>query len=146
MGTPTDRQTDADLIDTAFAELFDRHAVPVHRYLARRIGPTIADDLLAQTFLVAFERRAGYDRTRADARPWLYGIATNLLRRHRRDEVRQYDAWARSGVDPNALCHADRVAERVDAEAETPRLAAALAQLKAPDRDALLLFAWCDLA
>jgi RNA polymerase sigma factor (sigma-70 family) len=146
----TDGKTDAELIDSAFAELFDRHAVAVHRYLARRIGPTTADDLLAQTFLVAFEGRAGYDRARPDARPWLYGIATNLLRRHRRDEVRQYDAWARTGVDPTAApnteCHADRVAERADAEMKSPRLAAALAELKTPDRDALLLFAWCDLS
>lgn len=145
---PADRPTDAELIDTAFATLFDRHAVAVHRYLARRIGPTIADDLLAQTFLVAFERRAGYDRTRPDARPWLYGIATNLVHRQRRDEIRQYDAWARSGVDPTAAPEspAERVVQRADAQAQSPRLAAALAQLSAPDRDVLLLFAWGELS
>jgi RNA polymerase sigma-70 factor, ECF subfamily len=144
-----DCPTDADLIDTAFAALFDRHAVAVHRYLARRIGPAIADDLVAQTFLIAFERRAGYDRARPDARPWLYGIATNLLRRHHRNEVKQYEAWARSGVDPTArpvLDMADRIAERADARAQAPRLAAALAELTDPDRDVLLLFAWSGLS
>jgi RNA polymerase sigma factor (sigma-70 family) len=144
---PDTQRGDGDLIVDDFAELFDRHAVRVYRYLVRRIGVTTADDLLAQTFLVAFERRAAYDRTRPDARPWLFGIATNLLRRHQREEVRQYRAWARTGVDPVvAESHADRVAEQVDARAASTELAAALSGLKPADRDVLLLFAWGDLA
>jgi RNA polymerase sigma factor (sigma-70 family) len=144
---PSTHCSDADLVSGDFAVLFDRHAIAVHRYLARRIGVTAADDLLAQTFLVAYERRSNYDRSRPDARPWLYGIATNLLRRHQRDEVRQYQAWARTGVDPVlADCHAQRVAERADADAWSGRLAAALADLKPADREVLLLFAWCELS
>ena len=96
---------------------------------------------------VAYERRSGYDVSRPDARPWLYGIATNLLRRHQREEVRQYRAWARTGVDPVlADSHAERVAERVDADAWSGHLAAALANLKPADREVLLLFAWCELS
>jgi len=68
-----------------FARLFDRHAPEIHRYLARRVGATVADDLVAQTFLVAFERRAAFDTSREDARPWLFDIATRLLRRYHRD-------------------------------------------------------------
>jgi RNA polymerase sigma-70 factor (ECF subfamily) len=139
--------TDADLVVRDFAALFDRHATAVHRYLARRIGRTIADDLLAQTFLVAFERRTRYDRSRPDARPWLYGIATNLLRRHHRDEVRQYQAFARTGVDPVLVeCPDDRIVERVDADAWSLPLAAALAELRTGDREVLLLFAWGELS
>jgi RNA polymerase sigma factor (sigma-70 family) len=144
---------DADLIarsvgaPEAFAALFDRHATAVHRYLARRIGTGTADDLLAQTFLIAFEKRGTYDPSRADARPWLYGIATNLLRRHHREEVRLFRALSRAAADPGtAGCHAERVAERVDAGAVSRELAAALAGLKQPDRDVLLLYAWADLA
>lgn len=108
-----DERNDADLVAHAFEQLFDRHAVAVHRYLTGRIGRAVADDLLAQTFLVAYEQRPRYDRTRPDARPWLYGIATNLLRRHQRNEIRQYQAWARTGIDPlEAESHADRVAAR----------------------------------
>jgi len=145
--------SDADIVARsldaaeAFAALFDRHAAAIHRYLARRIGAAVADDLLAQTFLIAFERRGAYDPGRADARPWLYGIATNLLRKHHREEVRLFRALARAGADPGtAGCHAERVAERVDARAGSRQLAAALAGLKPPDRDVLLLFAWADLS
>lgn len=142
-----DLGTDADLIGASFAALFDRHAVAVHRYLARRIGSTIADDLLAQTFLVAFEGRHRYDCSRPDARPWLYGIATNLLRRHRRDELRQYQAWARTGIDPVlSESPADRIIDRVDADAWSVPLATALAGLRAGDREVLLLFAWAQFS
>jgi RNA polymerase sigma factor (sigma-70 family) len=144
-------RTDAELIAASvsaaevFAALFDRHARTVHRYLARRAGVAAAEDLLAQTFLVAFETRTRYDQARADALPWLYGIATNVLRRARRDEVRLYRALARTGVDPDVASPADRVAERVDARAETAALAGALAGLAAGDRDVLLLLAWGGL-
>src|SRR5829696_1131799 len=93
-------RTDADLIAASlpsgelFAAVFDRHAGTVHRYLARRAGVAAADDLLAQTFLVAFESRSRYDPARPDALPWLYGIATNVLHRARRDELRLYRALA----------------------------------------------------
>jgi RNA polymerase sigma factor (sigma-70 family) len=129
----------------AFTALFDRYAVPIHRYLARRIGAAHAEDLLAQTFLVAFETRARYHAGRAGVRPWLYGIATNLLRRHRRDEVRQFRAFARTGTDPDVPCPAEAVAERVDADAAARGLGRALAAMPARDRDVLLLTAWADL-
>ena len=60
-----------------FAVLFDRYADAVHRYVARRIGTETAEDLMAETFTTAFQRRHTYDLTRADARPWLFGIATS---------------------------------------------------------------------
>ncbi len=59
-----------------FAVLFDRHALLIHRYAARRIGAEAAEDLVAETFLAAFGKRRGYDLSYTDARPWLYGIAT----------------------------------------------------------------------
>ena len=62
--------------------LFDRHAPAIGRYVARRLGPDTADDLVAETFLVAFRRRGRYDLAYGDARPWLYGIATRLIGRY----------------------------------------------------------------
>jgi RNA polymerase sigma factor (sigma-70 family) len=142
---PVEQGTDADLVVEDFAVLFDRHAMAIHHYLARRAGANLADDLLSQTFLIAFERRGAYDRSRPDARPWLFGIATNVLNRRIRDEVRQYRAWARTGVDPAASDHAPRVVDRVDAAAGAARIAGALARLPDTDREALLLSAWAQL-
>ena len=130
-----------------FAEVFDRHARHIHRYAARRVGPQVADDLVAETFLVAFERRRRYDLRRNDARPWLYGIATNLIGQHRRTEVRRlrvHDAGrtAGDGVSP---CPADRVAADVTARSMRGPLVAVLTELPARERDVLLLIAWEEL-
>ena len=136
---------DAELIGRSvaapecFAGLFDRHARALHGYITRRLGPDAADDLLAQTFLVAFGRRDHYDTTQADARPWLYGIATHLIGRHRRDEVRFYRAIRRTGVDPAAEPLADQVTRRVAAQTLRGQLVTALAGLSRGDRDVLLL-------
>jgi RNA polymerase sigma factor (sigma-70 family) len=124
-----------------FGLLFDRHAPAIHRYIARRLGPDAADDLVAETFLAAFKRRGAYDGAHADARPWLYGMATRLIGRHRRDEVRFFRAIARTGVDPAAEPMADQVSERVSAQAARCELAAAIAGLSQAHRDVLLLTA-----
>jgi DNA-directed RNA polymerase specialized sigma24 family protein len=70
-----------------FATLYDRHATKVFRYAAQRLGDHAADDVMSETFLVAFERRATYDLAVVDARPWLLGIATRLMRKHARVEA-----------------------------------------------------------
>jgi DNA-directed RNA polymerase specialized sigma24 family protein len=82
-----------------FAALFDRHAPHIHRYLARRVGPQVAEDLLAETFLVAFGKRAAYDPAFRDARGWLYGIATHLVGQHRREEIRRFRLSQAAGPD-----------------------------------------------
>ena len=130
----------------AFAALYDRHAAPVHRFAGRRLGQHLADDVVAETFLAAFRRRKRYDLRRADARPWLYGIAANVMGKHRRAEVRMLRAFARTGLDPVADGHSDRVDSQVCAAAVQRDLAAALAGLSAGDRDVLLLIAWADLS
>src|ERR1035438_10013038 len=78
--------------------------------LARRAGPQVADDLVAETFLAAFAKRDRYDLGHADARPWLYGIATNLVGQHRRDEARQYRIRQAAAAEPAVPGHAERVA------------------------------------
>ncbi|CAL9539897.1 ECF RNA polymerase sigma factor SigW [Actinosynnema sp. ALI-1.44] len=128
-----------------FGRLFDRHARPLHRYLARRVGD-LADDLVGETFLVAYQTRGGYDPERGTARSWLYGIATNLLRRHVRQEVRGLAAAARAaGSTAGQEDHGGRVADRVDAAARARLLAGALAGLDPGDRDVLLLTSWAGL-
>lgn len=124
-----------------FAAIFDRHAPAIYSYVARRLGRDRADDVVAEVFLVAFQRRGEYDLTHADARPWLYGIATNLIRRHRRDEVRLLRAVARAAADPPAEPIADQVTRRVAAQAVRGGLARVMAELPGPQRDVLLLVA-----
>lgn len=82
--------SDADLIESslvdvgAFAAIFDRHFRAIFRFLRGRVGEHLAEDLASETFVVAFKCRQSYDLSRQDARPWLFGIAVNLLREHRR--------------------------------------------------------------
>lgn len=128
-----------------FALLFQRHATGIGRYAARRLGPGPAEDIVAGTFLVAFRQRDRYDPARCDARPWLYGIAGNLIRRHHRDEVRQLRALARTGVDPVAEPFTDRADARLAADATSRAVAAAVAELDADQRDVLLLITWAEL-
>jgi RNA polymerase sigma-70 factor (ECF subfamily) len=128
-----------------FAGLFHRHAPAIMRYAARRLGRDAAEDVVAETFLVAFGRRSRYDLARPDARPWLYGIASNLIRRHRRAEVRGLRALAKGGVDPVTEPFTDAVESRVHAGAESRALAAAIAGLPAAQREVLLLVTWAGL-
>jgi RNA polymerase sigma factor (sigma-70 family) len=127
-----------------FTEIFERHFDAIHTYAARRLGPGPADDVGATVFVEAFSGRARFDTDRPDARPWLYGIATNLVRRHRRAESRRLRAYARS--EPARDGEPIDIAPRLDAEAMGPRLAASLSALADRDRDALLLFAWAGLS
>ncbi|MGW7543334.1 RNA polymerase sigma factor [Streptomyces sp. NPDC054770] len=143
---------DADIVAQSleqpefFARLYDRYAPDIHRYAARRLGDTIADDITADTFLVAFRIRSRYDLARPNARPWLYGIAGNLIGKQRRAEVRALRALARTGHDPVAASWSESWVEDTDSriDAQGP-LAGALAALTAADRHVLLLVAWADL-
>jgi RNA polymerase sigma-70 factor (ECF subfamily) len=149
--------SDAALIERSwrdpeeFAGLYDRHAGVLLRYVGRRLGDGAADDIVADTFLAAFRRRHRYDLSIDDARPWLYGIAANLIGKHSRAEVRMLRAYARSGADPVLVgpCAASQLDEadsRVSSAAVRRELAAALAALPAGERDVLLMAAWADLS
>jgi RNA polymerase sigma factor (sigma-70 family) len=143
--------SDAALIERSlrapevFAEVFDRYFAEIHGYVSRRLGPSLADDVTSDTFLLAFDRRARYDLSYTHARAWLYGIASNLVARHRRAEVRRYRALARSDLTAHVEGHAERAVVRLDAQALRPRLAGALVEIAPPDREVLLLVAWAGL-
>ena len=128
-----------------FAVVFDRHYEEISSYLSRRVGRALAEELASETFVRAFAARAGYDLAYPDARPWLYGIANNLLRHHVRSEERRRRAYARALERDRFSDELDAVAERVDASAGARVVAAELARLPPADRDTLLLFALTDL-
>ena len=149
--------TDADVIvasagrPATFGLIFDRHATVLHRYLVRRVGPDAAESALGELFRIAFEKRATYDLDRPSARPWLYGIATNLVARHRRTEARRLAAVARLAgqrlpANDRTLDVADDVSSRVDAVERWNRVARAVNELPQPERDALVLHVWESLS
>ncbi|KAB2390282.1 RNA polymerase sigma factor [Actinomadura montaniterrae] len=125
----------------AFMEVVRRHEAAVGAYLARRAGRDAAEDLLGEVWVAALASRAAYDRSFPGARPWLFGVAHNVLRRHWRsrpaEEPRADVPDAVSGWDPWAA-----VDDRVDAE---PVLLRALALLRPQQREILALVAWEDL-
>ncbi|WP_033261025.1 RNA polymerase sigma factor [Amycolatopsis vancoresmycina] len=124
-----------------FTEVHDRHFPEVYRYIAGRLGAQAAEDVAAETFLVAFDRRGKFDPARGDLRAWLFGIATNLVSRHRRKEARHYRALSRLDPREAAEGHENRVVDAVAAA----RVGKALARLSAGERDVLLLVALGDL-
>jgi RNA polymerase sigma factor (sigma-70 family) len=143
--------SDAELIVASradphlFTAVFDRHSAEILRYVYARLGPDLAEDVTAETFLAAFSCRSRYDGAWADARPWLYGIAVRQIRRHRRVEARRLRLLRSALADGPAEDHSDRTAERVTAQGLRPALAAAVARLPQVDRELLLLVAWAEL-
>lgn len=125
-----------------FAEVFDRHWPAIHRFCVSRAGHA-GEDVAAETFRVAFDGRRRYDG-RPNAAPWLYGIATNLLRHWFRGAERAARATARLDLEVGFDAVPETL-DRLEAEQLGPELAAALQALSAGDRDALLLHAWASL-
>jgi RNA polymerase sigma factor (sigma-70 family) len=130
---------------SAFEALFDRHFDAIYGYLHRRVGRDLADELAAETFTLAFERRSSC-RASGSVLPWLYGIATNLASRRWRGERRRLRAYGRSGAERWVALDDDDVVARVDGSALRARLARALTEMRPRERDALLLYALADLS
>jgi RNA polymerase sigma-70 factor (ECF subfamily) len=129
----------------AFGLIYDRHARTVLRFLGRRVGADVAEGLVGELFRVAFERRKTFDTSRASALPWLYGIGSNLLLKHRRGEARRMRASARMAADDEPADRR-RSGAALDAHVLFPRVADAIESLPDGEREALLLFAWEDLS
>jgi RNA polymerase sigma factor (sigma-70 family) len=127
----------------AFTALFERHWDVVYRFCLSRAG-SAGEDVAAEAFRVAFDRRGRYDARYSDARPWLFGIATNLLRDHFR-AVRREESKLERSAEVDAPPRGDAPLGGLENALLSPRLAAALAGIPAADRDALLLLAWVDL-
>jgi RNA polymerase sigma factor (sigma-70 family) len=135
-----------------FVEVVRRHEVAVHAFLARRAGRQAADDLLGEVWVRAFGGRAGFDPAYSDARPWLYGIARNVLRAHWRSAraadptVQLVHQVGRPGV-VEAVDPWDDVIGRLDSAAavRTREMAGAVRALPPEEREVLLLVAWEQL-
>ena len=149
--TSADRSSDSAIGDVGldadgFSALYDRYASALYRFAYQRVGEQVAEDVVADTFLAAFQQRDSFHADRGDVRPWLFGILTNKLARHYRTEKARYRAFARSAAQTVQDGPADEIAERLTAQAARASLAKALGRLSAGDRDVLLLIAWCDFS
>lgn len=146
MGSPSDAEVIRRSLEEpeAFGLVYDRHAAAVLRFLGRRVGAQAAEGLLGELFRIAFERRKTFDAARVTALPWLYGIGSNLLLKHRRAEARRLRASARMAAADHA---ADRrtSAAAFDARVLFPRVAEAIGSLPDSEREALLLLVWEEL-
>jgi RNA polymerase sigma-70 factor (ECF subfamily) len=131
----------------AFAELYERHADGIYRYLFRRLGSwTDAEDLTATVFLEAFRLRSQAAVEDGRVGPWLYGIATNVLHNRRRTIRRHRRALARLGPPAVTPDFAPDARARAAAEREAPILLERLAGLPRAQRDAFALCAWHGLS
>jgi RNA polymerase sigma-70 factor (ECF subfamily) len=116
-----------------FARTYEAFYGRIFAYAARRVGPETADEIAAETFLIAWRRFAVIP---AEPLPWLYGVARNVVRRHRAAGARQQAAIGaleleRPPGEPGEGCDA--------------RLWAAWEQLRDNDREVLALVAWEEL-
>src|SRR3954467_3906882 len=114
--------------EARFNGLFDAHYSAVRAYAWRR-DPSNADDVVAETFLVAWRR---LDDVPSDARPWLIGVARNIRLNARRSARRQQALGSR-------LSEAAPAAVVAEPAAASDAVQAALAQLSETDREVLLL-------
>jgi RNA polymerase sigma factor (sigma-70 family) len=142
---PGPEPSDAELIrdsltrHEAFRVLFERHYDAVRRYSQRMIGVDGGEEVAAQTFLVAFEHRRAYDLSYPSARPWLFGIAHNLVRHHVRSEQYRRDALAHIAFerDPSDVLDI----EALEAARLAPLALRALRALREEERDPFVLVA-----
>ena len=121
--------------EASFNRLYERHFDAVRAYAWRRV-PGLADEIVAETFLVAWRR---LDEVPDDALPWLIGVARNVRANLHRSDRRQDALVQRLGPEPRA---GD---DPVDTVGERDALRSALATLSEADREVLLLTAWDDL-
>jgi RNA polymerase sigma factor (sigma-70 family) len=139
---PRVRAGDAD----AFGLLFERHAKAIYNYLFRRTGEwAAAEDLVSITFLEAWRRR-DKDLPGDKVLPWLYGIATNVLRNRRRSEAR-FAAAMRRVAAPRLSEDFDAIVnERLDDQRQMTLLLRLIAKLPKREQDVFVLCAWSELS
>lgn len=147
-GTLSDDLTDASLIEASwsdpelFAGIFARHYASVFAFVTWAVGPWHGAELASEVFTRAFAIRKRYDLAYSSARPWLFGIAANLIRGHVRHRRRELIAFGRLGARDRDKAEFELEAlERIEAESESAYLQAALRALRKEEALAVLLFA-----
>lgn len=146
-----DWDSDAEVIEGSlqdpdlFAVIFERHYRDVHRFVVAAVGAADGPDLAAEVFVRAFASRHRYRSLYPSARPWLWGIASNLIAGYYRSRARQDRAYRRVPPHPESESdHSGETVNRVAAEAERPFLTEAFKHLRREEAEVLVLFAVGD--
>jgi RNA polymerase sigma-70 factor (ECF subfamily) len=130
----------------AFGELFDGHAGAVYRHGLRLTGDRgLAEDVVSTTFLQAWRLRGRIDEEGASLRPWLLGIATNVLRNLTRSARRDRDLLARVAPREVIPDFAEDLAGRMDDAQTLASVRAALSTLRPAEREVVALCVWEQL-
>jgi RNA polymerase sigma-70 factor (ECF subfamily) len=126
---------------SAFAELFDAYARAVYNHAFRLTADwSVAEDVMAATFLEAWRLRDRVEPEGGSLRPWLLGIATNTARNQYRSNRRyRAAAGAAAAAELSVPDHADEVADRIDDHRRVSTALGALATLRAPEREVVTL-------
>lgn len=124
-------------IDAEFRRLFHEHFIDIRSYCLRRLPVADANDAVQDTFLVAWRRR---DHLPAEPRPWLFGIARNVVRNAARSAARAERLRERVRSEPTAPVAGPEI--HVVRRAEDEELARALDGLGFDDGEVLRLWAW----
>jgi RNA polymerase sigma factor (sigma-70 family) len=131
----------------AFGLLYERHARAIYNYLFRRCGDwSLAEDLTSVVFLEAYRRRRSVVIAEGKVLPWLYGVATNVVRNQHRSLRRYADALKRVPPPAPVLGIAGEVADRLDAQRRMRAILAVLDRLHESDKDVLALCVWSQLS
>lgn len=144
---PSDANLPADP-RALFVELFDDCAQPLYNYCFRRVGDwATAEDLVSAVFLEAWRRRAEAELYRADLRPWLFGVANNMVRNVRRSLRRHQSALERlGGLRPLSPDLAENVASSLDDQRRMREVLALLRKLPVRDQEVLGMCVWGELS
>jgi RNA polymerase sigma factor (sigma-70 family) len=124
-----------------WTQLFKTLAPAVHAYLARRVGADLADDLVAETWVRAFQSRSRIDATQGNGRTWLFGIARLVMYESFRGPMSSVHARADSEHD-----EFDDVDSRLMAQTMTLELRRGLHRLTRDEREVILLASWEQLS
>ncbi|WP_106396948.1 RNA polymerase sigma factor [Actinocorallia populi] len=129
--------------EQAFGELFARHGRVVYNFCFRRTADwSAAEDLASVVFLETWRRREHVRLEGGSLLPWLYGVATNVLRNHQRS-LRRYGAVLARVPEPVAPEEdADLVAARLDDQRRMREVLDRIAHLPRRDRELLALCVW----
>lgn len=132
----------AGVLPEQFETWYRLHARDIFVYASRRVGASAAEDICAQTFCEAWDHLDSFDSTRGSARPWLFGIANNLVRGHQRGESRRLAAYSKAGVAaPSVSGKFDDVDAAIEAEAGWRAIASRMRSLRSRERDVVWLAA-----